>query len=105
MLLFLLFLGCFFLGCHELNASLEDLSHLETRVALSKPNELYRFGLTHKILRYACCIVNKKMHVRYRRCAGWMRHWTRVQFYLSAGSPDPENAVFLSKQKLTNSGV
>src|SRR6476646_10510431 len=41
--------------------SLEDLVALEP-ISLSKPNELYRCVLTHKILRYCCNVVNKKMH-------------------------------------------
>src|ERR1041385_2741540 len=42
-------------------SSLEDLVALEP-ISLSKPNELYRCVLTHKILRYSCNVVNKKMH-------------------------------------------
>src|SRR5579859_4424922 len=42
-------------------SSLEDLVALEP-ISLSKPNELYRCVLTHKILRYWCNVVNKKMH-------------------------------------------
>jgi hypothetical protein len=62
LLLFLLFLGCFFLSCHKLNALLKKIKLLWSPMSLLKPNELYRIELTHKILRYRCCIVNKKMH-------------------------------------------
>ena len=45
--------------------SLEDLVALEPISLSLKPNELYRCVLTHKILRYWCNVVNKKMRELY----------------------------------------
>jgi hypothetical protein len=83
--------------------SLEDLVALEP-ISLSKPNELYRCVLTHKILRYSCNVVNKKMH----RPATERAIATLAlpdDLYFRAGVAGPANAVFRSKQKFTNSGV